>query len=195
MRRLGEISWLAGFVRPEIAVITNVAPVHLELLGSIENVARGKAELVAALPPGGVAVVPEEPLLEPYLQRSDIEIRRFAPGEGPAVSISEGARWRSRRASPLRHQLDNALAALIVCELLGVPLPEGRLEVDFGRLREELIELPGEVLLLNDCYNASPNSMRAALAHLAELAGGRRRIAVLGEMAELGDQAAASTIG
>jgi UDP-N-acetylmuramoyl-tripeptide--D-alanyl-D-alanine ligase len=189
MRGLGQIASLAAFVRPEIGLITNIAPVHLEQLGTVENVARAKAELLEALPPGGAAVVPDDPLLEPYLTRTDIEIRRFG-------HVEEPGRYRlGRRTLSLetnyraRHQLDNTLAALIVCELLGVPVDDGRLEVEFGPLREELVELPGDVLLLNDCYNASPQSMRAALAHLAELADGRRRVAVLGEMAELGARA------
>src|SRR5260221_2975903 len=76
MRGLGQIAWLASFARPDVALITNIGPVHLELVGTIENVARAKAELIAALPPGGTAVIPEEPLLDPYL-RDDIEIRRF----------------------------------------------------------------------------------------------------------------------
>ena len=189
MRGLGQIASLARFVRPGIGLITNIAPVHLEALGSVENVARAKAELVAALPPGGAAVVPEEPLLEPYLTRTDIDIRRFGHVEEPGRYRLGGRTVQLETNYRARHQLDNTLAALIVCELLGVPVSDGRLEVEFGPLREELVELPGGVLLLNDCYNASPRSMRAALAHLAELAQGRRRVAVLGEMAELGEQA------
>ena len=70
MRGLGQIAWLASFVRPDIGVITNVGPVHLELVETIENVARAKAELIEALPSGGTAIVPDEPLLEPYLDRA-----------------------------------------------------------------------------------------------------------------------------
>src|SRR5439155_15437762 len=77
MRGLGQIAWLASFARPDVALITNIAPVHLELMETVENVARAKAELVDALPPGGIAVVPAEPLPEPYLTRGDIEGRRF----------------------------------------------------------------------------------------------------------------------
>jgi len=189
MRGLGQIAALASFVRPELALITSIAPVHLEALGSVENVARAKAELIAALPSGGAAVVPDDPLLEPYLTRTDIEIRRFGHVEEPGRYRLGGRTLRLETSYRGRHQLDNTLAALIVCELLGVPLSDGRLEVEFGPLREELVELPGGVLLLNDCYNASPESMRAGLAHLAELAQGRRRVAVLGEMAELGERA------
>jgi UDP-N-acetylmuramoyl-tripeptide--D-alanyl-D-alanine ligase len=189
MRGLGQIAYLASFARPDVALITNIAPVHLELVGTIENVAKAKAELVEALPPGGIAVVPEEPLLEPYL-RSDIDVRRFG-------TIRELGRYRvgGREISVetnyrAPHQLQNTLAALTVCDALGVPLPDGgTLEVAFSPLREEVLELDGGVTLINDCYNASPASMRAALEHLAELAGDRRRVAVLGEMAELGEEA------
>ena len=177
MRGLGQIAWLASFAKPDIALITNVGPVHLELVETIENVARAKAELIDALPPGGVAVVPEEPLLEPYLTRGDIEVRRFRRDVPFATSYTA------------RHQLDNTRAALAVCDVLGVPVPS-RLDVEFTPLREEEHELADGVLLLNDCYNANPLSMRAALAHLAERAGERRRLAVLGEMAELGPGAA-----
>jgi UDP-N-acetylmuramoyl-tripeptide--D-alanyl-D-alanine ligase len=173
MRGLGQIAWLASFAKPDVALITNVGPVHLELVDTIVNVARAKAELIDALPPGGVAVVPDEPLLEPFLTRTDIEIRRFAADVPFETSYTSA------------HQLENTRAALAVCDVLGVPAPT-KLDVVFTPLREEELELADDVLLLNDCYNANPMSMRAALAHLAERAGGRRRVAVLGEMAELG---------
>jgi UDP-N-acetylmuramoyl-tripeptide--D-alanyl-D-alanine ligase len=183
MRGLGQIAWLASFARPDIGVITNVGPVHLELVETVERVAQAKAELLEALPAGGVAVVPDgEPLLEPYL-RDDLEIRRFGHVEDPAG-------FPVRTSYTARHQLENTLAALAVCDALGVPAPAA-LEVAFTPLREEELELDGGVLLLNDCYNANPLSMRAALAHLAERSGGRRRLAVLGEMAELGPDAPA----
>src|SRR4051794_28434545 len=76
MRGLGQIAWFASFVKPDIGVITNVGPVHLELVQTIENVAKAKAELIEALPPGGLAVVPDEPLLEPYLDRKDLVVKR-----------------------------------------------------------------------------------------------------------------------
>jgi UDP-N-acetylmuramoyl-tripeptide--D-alanyl-D-alanine ligase len=178
MRGLGQIAWLASFAKPDIGLITNVGPVHLELVETVENVARAKAELIDALAPGGVAVVPDEPLLEPYLTRDDIDVRRFSTDVPFATSYTA------------HHQLDNTRAALAVCEVLGVPVP-ARLDVEFTPLREEEHELEDGVLLLNDCYNANPLSMRAALANLAERAGERRRVAVLGEMAELGPGAAA----
>jgi UDP-N-acetylmuramoyl-tripeptide--D-alanyl-D-alanine ligase len=181
MRGLGQIEWLASFARPDVALITNIGPVHLELVETIVNVARAKAELVDALPPGGTAVVPDDPLLEPFLTRTDIEIRRFGHVEDPS-SFPVETNYTAR------HQLDNTLAALAVCEVLGVPTPE-KLHVVFTPLREEELQLDHDVLLLNDCYNANPLSMHAALAHLVERAGDRRRVAVLGEMAELGENA------
>jgi UDP-N-acetylmuramoyl-tripeptide--D-alanyl-D-alanine ligase len=173
MRGLGQVAWLASFAKPDIGLITNVGPAHLELVETIENVARAKAELIEALPPGGVAVVPDEPLLEPYLNRKDIEVRRFATGVPFPTSYTA------------QHQLDNTRAALAVCDVLDIPAP-AQLDVTFSPLREEELALANDVVLLNDCYNANPLSMRAALIHLAQRAGDRRRVAVLGEMAELG---------
>jgi len=176
MRGLGQIAWLASFTRPDIAVVTNVGPVHLELVDTIENVARAKAELIEALRPGATAVVPDdEPLLEPYLGRDDIVIER--------VPLSAPLPFATSFAA--RHQLENAQIATAVARQLGVPLPTG-LNVEFSKLRDEERPLPGGGLLLNDCYNANPVSMRAALEHLVERGRGHRRVAVLGQMAELG---------
>jgi len=181
MRGLGQIAFLAGFARPDIGVITNVGPVHLELVETVENVARAKAELIEALPEGGVAVVPaDEPLLEPYLDRPGLVVDR----------VDRAAPLPFRTAYRARHQLENTQIALAVARRLEVPLPE-ELTVEFSHLREEERPLPGGGLLLNDCYNANPVSMRAALEHLVERGRGHRRVAVLGEMAELGVEAPA----
>jgi UDP-N-acetylmuramoyl-tripeptide--D-alanyl-D-alanine ligase len=190
MRGLGQIAWLASFARPDVGLITNIAPVHLELVGTVENVAKAKAELIEALPAGGIAVVPEDPLLEPYLSRPDLDVRRLGRVEEPGRYRVGGREISLETAYRGAHQLQNTLAALTVCDALGVPLPDGgRLEVAFSPLREEVVELAGGVTLINDSYNASPASMQAALAHLADLAGDRRRVAVLGDMAELGEGA------
>jgi UDP-N-acetylmuramoyl-tripeptide--D-alanyl-D-alanine ligase len=178
MRGAGQIAWLASFVQPDIGVITNIGPAHLEFLGSLENIAAAKAELIEALPPGGIAIVPREPLLEPHLGRDDLVVRRVAP-DAPLP-------FRTSYSS--RHQLANTRTAVAVAECLEVPLPEGELRVEFSKRREEERELPGGGLLLNDCYNANPVSMRAALEHLTDRAHGRRRVAVLGDMRELGPQ-------
>jgi UDP-N-acetylmuramyl pentapeptide synthase len=168
--------------------------VHLELLGSVENVAKAKAEVVGALPAGGTAVVPDEPLLEPYLGREDIEIHRFGDENVVSFERIEGGcrvvfalgeeRLELEFSFTARHQAQNAVAALLTVQALGLPLPHGRVDVELSRWRGEESPLPGGGLLINDSYNANPTSMRAALEHLAGQEG--RKVAVLGEMAELG---------
>jgi UDP-N-acetylmuramoyl-tripeptide--D-alanyl-D-alanine ligase len=195
MRGLGQIAWLASFAKPDVALITNIAPVHLELVGTVENVAKAKAELIEALPPGGIAVVPDEPLLEPYLGRTDITVRRFGTVEEPNADepslFTVGERTvRLETGYRAAHQLENTLAALTVCDVLGVPVGDGTLAVEFSPHREAVLELPDGMTLIDDSYNANPVSMVAALRHLSAIAGDRRRVAVLGEMAELGPGAA-----
>jgi UDP-N-acetylmuramoyl-tripeptide--D-alanyl-D-alanine ligase len=192
MRGLGQIAALAEIAQPDIGVITNIGPVHLELLGTIDRVAQAKAELLHALGPGGIAVIPEDaPELEPYVP-GGLDVRRFP---APEVELRDGVAFVqfSGRAIPFsftaRHQAANAVAALTVVEALGLPLPEDLVEVPFSRWRCEESPLPGGGLLINDAYNANPASMRAALEHLVERAAGRRTVAVLGEMAELGVEA------
>jgi UDP-N-acetylmuramoyl-tripeptide--D-alanyl-D-alanine ligase len=194
MRGAGQIRALAEIARPDVAVITAIAPVHLELLGNIENVARAKAELLDALPAGGIAVLPADvPALEPFIP-AGLDIRRFEP---PQVDVREGhahVQYGGRQIAfsfAARHQATNAVAALTVCEALGVPLPRELVDVSFSRWRSEESELPGGGLLINDAWNANPVAMRAALQYLVEQAAGRRTIAILGEMAELGENAAA----
>ncbi len=177
MRGPGQIRWLASFVKPDIGVITNIGPAHLEFLGSIEAIAAAKAELIDELPAGGVAIVPDEPLLEPHLGRTDISVVRVDDAAPIPFTTNYGS----------KHQLANTRTALTVAEQLGVPLPS-ELQVEFSKNREEERELPGGGLLLNDCYNANPVSMRAALENLAARSNGRRKVAVLGDMRELGPE-------
>jgi UDP-N-acetylmuramoyl-tripeptide--D-alanyl-D-alanine ligase len=227
MRGPGQIKELCDIAHPEIGVITNVGPVHLELLGTVEAVAEAKAELIRALPTSGICVVPAfAEALRPHL-RSDIRTLTFASwpedGNGPI----EAAGRVAQAAADLRviasapadvdgkrglraeiaigaersafefnfrqtHNLVNALAAIGAGHAAGVPvesLAKGARQVTFSELRGEEIELPGGAVVVNDCYNANPISMRAALDYLADLAAERqapRAVAVLGEMAELG---------
>jgi UDP-N-acetylmuramoyl-tripeptide--D-alanyl-D-alanine ligase len=180
MRGFGQIAELCETARPEIGVITNVGPVHLELVDTIEGVVRAKSELVAALPAGGTAIVPEEFPVE----RDDIRVVRV--GE-PEAEVGDGRTTLGGVSFNFtaRHQARNAATALAVLDALDLPRPE-HIDVDFSRWRGEEGELPGGGLLINDAYNANPVSMRAALAYLAERAEGRRRVAILGDMAELG---------
>ncbi|MDA0164849.1 UDP-N-acetylmuramoyl-tripeptide--D-alanyl-D-alanine ligase [Solirubrobacter ginsenosidimutans] len=190
MRGFGQIDELARIAEPDVGVITNVGPVHLELVGSLEGVARAKAELLAHVP---VAVVPaDEPLLSPYL-RDDLDVVRFGTDvmledfDPPRVSIlARELRVELTVPFTARHQLVNLLAAVAAAQAVGVE-PSGAVDVEFGALRGEHIALPSGVVIINDCYNANPLSMRAALDDLATQApAGGRRVAVLGDMLELG---------
>ena len=185
MRGFGQIAELCEIARPEIGVVTNVGPVHLELVDSLDGVIRAKSELVAALPPGGTAIVPEEFPVE----REDIRVIRLGK---PATQMNEDSTIVEGVTFNFvaQHQAANAAAALAALDALGLPRPE-RVDVDFSRWRGEELELPGDGLLINDSYNANPVSMRAALDYLAARAGARRRVAILGDMAELGRTAPA----
>jgi len=187
MRGFGQIAELAAYTRPEIGVVTAIAPVHLEKVGSLEGVVRAKSELIAALPRGGAAVVPAG--FE--VQRSDLRVVRV--GEDVTLEAFEPPRLVTSLGTfevdfSARHLAVNAVTALVTGEVLGLELPE-RIEATFAEWRNQELVLPGGGLLINDAWNAHPISMCAALEHLAERAGDRRRIAVLGEMAELGDYA------
>jgi UDP-N-acetylmuramoyl-tripeptide--D-alanyl-D-alanine ligase len=180
MRGFGQIADLCRIACPHIGVIVNVGPVHLELVGSLEGVIRAKSELVAALPAGGTAIVPAEFPVE----RDDIEVVRLHEPKARReddCTIVDGVSFNFTA----QHQAANAAAALAALDALGLPRPE-RVDVEFSRWRGEELPLPGGGLLINDAYNANPVSMRAALVHLAAVAGTRRRVAILGDMAELG---------
>ena len=202
MRGLGQIEQACGFVRPHIGLITSVGPVHLELLGTVERVAQAKAEVLLGLEPGGVGIVPaDEPLLEPHIP-AGLDLRRFGPGGSSslvsfepgdefshAVFEIEGERLELELALSARHQAENTLAALVAYDALGLPLKgaqEGARTIRLSRWRGEETAVPAGGLLINDSYNANPTSLAAALEHQAQLAAGRRRVAVLGTMAELG---------
>jgi UDP-N-acetylmuramoyl-tripeptide--D-alanyl-D-alanine ligase len=187
MRGPGQIAELTAIAEPDVGLITAVAPVHLELMGSIEAIAAAKAELVAGLRPGGTAIVPAgEPLLDAH-RRDDLTTVTFGPGgdveelpEGLDVVVT-GAGGGGRISAHMRR---NALAALAAARAVGVE-PDGLLDVALSSLRGQRIDLPGDIVVINDCYNANPMSMRAALDDLAASASGRR-VAVLGDMLELG---------
>jgi UDP-N-acetylmuramoyl-tripeptide--D-alanyl-D-alanine ligase len=193
MRGFGQIRDLARVARPDLGVITSIAPVHLEQLGSLENIARAKAELLEELPAGAVAVLPEEaPELEPCVP-DGLDVRRFGQPDAEVRGGRTYVRWRGRDVVfgfAARHQATNAAAALTAAEALGVDPPAGPVEVEFSLWRSQEADLPGGGLLVNDAWNANPLAMRAAIAHLLERARGRRTVAILGEMAELGADAA-----
>ena len=146
----------------------------------MEGVLRAKGELIDALPAGGTAIVPRGfPVA-----REDIDVVYADEPQGGVVAgrMAIGAVSFNFTA---RHQAQNAATALAALDALELPRPAS-VDVDFSRWRGEEQDLPGGGLLINDSYNANPVSMRAALTYLAERAAGRRRVAILGDMAELG---------
>ncbi len=196
MRGFGQIAALCAIARPTLGVITAIGPVHLEFVESVEGVARAKAELLEALPRGSKAVVPAGvPELEPYL-RADLELLRV--GEDVRLLSFEGRRLAADIGGEkveldvpfhARHQAENTVTALAAYTALGLPLErvqEGAQAIRLSSLRGEELPLPGGGVLINDCWNANPTSMAAALRELAARRNGGRRIAVLGGMAELG---------
>jgi UDP-N-acetylmuramoyl-tripeptide--D-alanyl-D-alanine ligase len=208
MYTIGEIARLAEIARPEVGVVLAVHPTHLERAGSIERIASAKAELPAALPAEGLAVLnADDPRVAAMAEVTGAEVRTF--GLGPTADIgatdvlSRGlsgteftirAPWATRRlrsGTPGRHLVPHALAALAVAERLGVGIDEAAEALAAGSHadhRMEVAEASSGATLVDDTYNASPVSVAAALDFLAEtpLSAGRRRIAVLGDMLELG---------
>jgi UDP-N-acetylmuramoyl-tripeptide--D-alanyl-D-alanine ligase len=198
MRGFGQIRDLCEIARPTLGAITAIGPVHLEFVGDVAGVARAKAELLDALPPGATAVVPSGAReLEPYL-RDDLKVLRVGD-DVELLSWTDGRLDAEVLGEPVslelpfreRHQAENALVALAIYAALGLPLNranEGAGWIELSSLRGEEIALANGGVLINDCWNANPASMRAALAELAKRNGGRR-IAVVGGMAELGPEA------
>jgi UDP-N-acetylmuramoyl-tripeptide--D-alanyl-D-alanine ligase len=197
MRGPGQIAELTAIAEPDVGVIVNVGPAHLELLGSLEAIAAAKAELIAGLAPGASVVVPaDEALLDRHLRP---ELRTITFGEGGDVRLLEhradgavaiehdGARIELQPSFTQAYNLRNLLAAVAAARALGYT-PRGALDVRFSAMRGQREELPGGVVLVADCYNANPMSMRAAIDDLAETAPARR-VAVLGDMLELGPDA------
>ncbi|GIX35881.1 MAG: UDP-N-acetylmuramoyl-tripeptide--D-alanyl-D-alanine ligase [Lysobacteraceae bacterium] len=204
----GDIAHLAAIARPEVALVNNVGPAHLERLGSLLGVARTKGEIYAALPAGGVAVLNADDPFCTWFEdrlRGDVQRLRFGlamPAEVAAEEVCllpdgiEAVLRIGTRRAPLRmaragrHNLMNALAAAAMAHAVGVPLEAiaaglaAAPEVE-GRARR--IPLAEGGMLIDDSYNANPGSLAAAIALLA--AQPSPRLLVLGDMLELGPQA------
>jgi UDP-N-acetylmuramoyl-tripeptide--D-alanyl-D-alanine ligase len=169
MRGAGQIAELAAIAEPDVGLITNVGPVHLELLGSLEAIRETKLELVRGLRPGGTAIVPPE-----LADRVPDGVETIVPdGDLGGVEIPFDS----------AHMRQNAAAALAAARAIGVE-PHGLIEVELSARRGQRIELANGAVVVDDCYNANPMSMRAALDELARAPG--RKVAVLGDMLELG---------
>ncbi|MBN8867232.1 MAG: UDP-N-acetylmuramoyl-tripeptide--D-alanyl-D-alanine ligase [Solirubrobacterales bacterium] len=200
MRGAGQIAELAAIAEPDIGVITNVGPVHVELLGSIEAVAAAKAELIGGLGDGTLLAPFEAGPLEPHLEgvagvirfggEGEVRVTEVETGDGSAKvrieTLQGGQDFEFPFAEP--HNLVNATAAVgagVAAGFTPSELSSRAGNVAFSKFRNEHIDLGGRGLIINDCYNANPVSMRAALQYLDQI-DRERKLAVLGLMAELG---------
>jgi UDP-N-acetylmuramoyl-tripeptide--D-alanyl-D-alanine ligase len=208
MYTVGEIARLAEIARPEIGIVLAVHPTHLERAGSIERIAQAKAELPTALPSDGLAVLnADDPRVVAMAAVTRAPVRTFGLDAGADVRavdvVSRGlggteftlaAPWgqrRGRSGTPGRHLVPHALAAAAAAEHLGVPLTEieGALAAgSHAAHRMAPIEAASGATMVDDTYNASPVSVAAAIDFMAAtpVVAGRRRLAVLGDMLELG---------
>jgi UDP-N-acetylmuramoyl-tripeptide--D-alanyl-D-alanine ligase len=204
----GEIARLAELAQPEVGIVLAVHPTHLERAGSLERIARAKAELPEALPADGLAILnADDPWVAAMRDGTPASVRTFGLDSTADVRadevVSHGlagteftliAPWGTRRVTsgtPGRHLVPHALAAAAAAEWMGVPFDEATAALAAGSRaahRMAIAEAADGATLVDDTYNASPVSMGGALDFLAEtpLREGGRRIAVLGDMLELG---------
>lgn len=210
MRGLGEIDFLCRISQPDYGVITNIGHTHQELLGSQERIAQAKAELISHLPAKGGLVLPSSAknILRPWLTNircpvlwygltefTDISARKIEllGARGTCFQLIQRGKVVEKVEFPLpgRHNVSNALAAAGLGKHLGLSWTEiasGLKKVQLPQMRLEFKKIRrGNVQVINDTYNANPDSMVAALEVLQETAGGKRAVAVLGDMYELGD--------
>jgi UDP-N-acetylmuramoyl-tripeptide--D-alanyl-D-alanine ligase len=201
---IGHIEKLASVAPPRIGLVLNVGAAHIGKFGSVEGIARGKGELVEALPADGVAVLnADDPLVAAMAARTKARVVTFGETEGADVrgtGVTVDARGRAayamnglavRLGVTGRHQVSNTLAAAAVALELGLPAEEvaaalGEVGIVSGR-RMDVFDRDDEVTVIDDSYNANPSSTAAALRALATIGAGRRTVAVLGYMAELGE--------
>jgi UDP-N-acetylmuramoyl-tripeptide--D-alanyl-D-alanine ligase len=213
MNHAGEISPLSRMVRPEVAIVTTVEPVHIEFFASVAEIADAKAEIFDGLVPGGAAILPFD---NPHFDRLEAKARRMgarilpfgaregawarlidcevAPDGNEVTAEIGGKRLRYRMAAPGRHLALNSVAVLAAAFAFDLDLDQalpafGAVQALKGRGKRESLQVAGgHIELIDEGYNASPASVRAALNLLGTLpaAFGGRRIAVLGDMRELG---------
>lgn len=208
MRGRGHIAYLCEIAHPRITGLINVGSAHLELLGSREAIAEAKGEIIVGLPEDGVAVLhADNPLVMAQAPRTTARIMTFGEAADAAVratdvtidplarasytvhAAGETARVELRMAG--EHQVANALAATAMALAAGVSLADIASSLNayepVSKWRMEVHERPDGVIVVNDAYNANPESTRAALKALVAMGKGRRTWAVLGEMKEIGD--------
>jgi UDP-N-acetylmuramoyl-tripeptide--D-alanyl-D-alanine ligase len=203
---VGELADLAALAEPEIGLLTNIAPEHLEFLGDLEGVAHEEASLLAALPQGGEAVLPaDEPLLAPYRRPGlrtttfgepggDVRCLAWEPLDGGTRALLDVLGERIELKVPLQaaHHAANLAAAAAAYVRAGLPvagLAEGASAIELSPLRGQELARHGGGVLVNDAYNANPVSVESALSALVQRAAGARSVAILGHMAEMGPDA------
>lgn len=206
----GQTTRLCEIARPTVGIITNIGPDHLEFFGSMEGSAQAKAELLDLLPADGALALNADDQYFDYLAArarcrvvsfgvaAKAEVRavqsRDRNGSGSAFGLMLPGRARPiavRLKTYGQHNIQNALAAAAIGFVLGVPataIVEGLARFRPAAMRSQVLFVHG-VRLINDCYNANPASMRAAIQLLAQLGAKQRMIAVLGDMLELGSEA------
>jgi UDP-N-acetylmuramoyl-tripeptide--D-alanyl-D-alanine ligase len=217
MNHAGEIEPLSRLVQPHVAIVTTIAPVHLEYLGSIEAIADAKAEIFRGLVKGGAAVInrdiPQYARLASAAENAGARVVSFGEHAGADARLLTsslhadcstaqarilGTDVTYKLGAPGRHVVMNSLAVLAAASLVGADLALAALALaglapPTGRGARSALELPGgSALLIDESYNANPASMQAAMALLgqADVVGRGRRIAVLGDMLELGPSGA-----
>lgn len=206
MRGFGQIAALCDIARPNIGIITNIGHSHIEILGSQEGIAKAKAELLESLGSDGTAILnADDPWLKQVapLSKAPVIWYGLSPSadvyatdvewgnEGMTFTVhTQGISQRVDLPTFGMHNVQNALAAVAAGTAVGLSLAQiadglAALQPLGGRLR--LVEAPREITVIDDCYNASPLSTGASLQVLAQLAAPGRRVAILGDMYELGD--------
>ncbi|MYQ99405.1 MULTISPECIES: UDP-N-acetylmuramoyl-tripeptide--D-alanyl-D-alanine ligase [unclassified Streptomyces] len=211
-RGIGHIRYLTGLTPPRIGVVLNVGTAHIGEFGGREQIAQAKGEIIEGLPEDGAAVLnADDPLVRAMAPRTKAKVILF--GESAEADVrAENVRLTDTGQPAFRlhtpsgasdvtmrlygeHHVSNALAAAAVADELGMSAEEIATALSgagsLSRWRMEVTERPDGVTIVNDAYNANPESMRAALRALAAMGKGRRTWAVLGKMAELGDEALA----
>lgn len=206
MRGAGQIARLCEIARPTMGLLTNVGTSHIEILGSQDAVADAKGELIAAIPSEGAVFLNGDDAYSARLaERAAAPVVRYGLGETadvraldvsvdpeshPTFSVVAGAeRFEVTLGVPGRHNVYNALAASAVALRLGMTPDEIAAALsgaELSAMRMQVFTTAGGIVVVNDAYNANPVSMRAAVETLADMTAGERRIAVLGDMAELG---------
>lgn len=209
MRAEGEIARLCEVARPTLGLVTNIGQTHIEVVGSQAAIVRAKGELVACIPPDGrVFLNGDDEWSRTLAARSAASVTWYGLGEGadvrardievddagrPTMTISSaGEEISVSLPVPGRHNAYNAAAATAVALHLGASLEsiaEGLSKAITTDMRMQAFTTGGGVVVVNDAYNASPTSMRAAIATLVDMRAEGRRVAVLGDMAELGSLA------